>query len=816
MKAPLSWLREYVDIPPDLPVDQLAYCLTMAGLEVEDTHTIGDNWRGVTIARVTDLARHPRAESLHVATLDLDGRTATVVTAATNLFVGAVVPHVAPGGRLPASDVGTRTFQGITSEGMVCSGDELAISPDRDGIYLLEEDAPVGTPLAAYLADTVLDIYITPNRPDCMSIVGIAREIHALTGGALRLPMGEPPRGSVPAAEMLRVRIEDPAGCPRFTASVVRGVRIGPSPHKLQRRLHLAGVRPISNVVDVTNYVMLELGQPLHAFDRRRLSGDAARSEIVVRRARPGETLLTLDGNERQLTPAMLVVADAQRARSLAGVMGGIDSEIQDDTREVILEGASWDRASIRLTSSALNLSSEAGRRFGRGVDPELTALAVSRATAMTLELAGGEAADGQVDEYPGRTEPPVVRVHPRQIDALLGAHYSDEQVKGSLSALGFVVQANEEGTLVVHVPSHRRFDVSHRADLAEEVARVVGYEVVPTTIPAGRVPEPRPDGDAGYAEELQARRTLAAAGLQEVITYSLVDPSLPTRLDADATWPVAERSSAKSVLALANPMSVEQSVLRHTLLGGLLEVLGTHLKHRERVLVFELGRTWHGKLDPLPSERRHVGVALCGPRETAHWSPGSGSEPLDFFDLKGVLDRLAELFGVVAVCASTSHPALHPGRSASVSVDGALLGFAGQLHPRVAERFDLPTHQPVLVAELSFDQLLQAQRTLEKVVTPSRFPPAERDVAAVVDESVSHTIVQAAIVDAAGPLLASVRLFDVYRGEPIPAGRKSLAFALVFQAGDRTLDDAEVAGAHGAVEDALRNRLGAEIRGRE
>ncbi|HEV7666574.1 MAG TPA: phenylalanine--tRNA ligase subunit beta, partial [Chloroflexota bacterium] len=529
MKVPLNWLRELVDM--DVPLPELRRRLTMAGLEVEDVLTVGSDWREVTIGQVTDLETHPRRENLHVARVDLGGRTATVVTGAQNLRVGDVVPHVAPGGRLSNGvAVGLRQFSGITSEGMVLSGDELRISPDKDGIYVLERDAPVGTPLADYLAEAVLDIYITANRPDCMSLSGVAREVHALFGApytAVMLRLLDPSTARVvgspaapPVSSLLSVRIEDPVGCPRFTASVVQGIEIRPSPQWLQRRLHFAGVRPISNVVDVTNYVMFEVGQPLHAFDWQRLGSNT----IVVRRARPGERLRTLDGEDRTLSADMMVVTDGERPRSLAGVMGGEDSEIVDTTRDVVLEGASWDRASIRRASAALNLSSEASRRFGRGVDPDLAALGVARATALTLELAGGAAADGLVDEYPGREEPRTIDVRPAQIDALLGLHYPRPQVIDTLAALGFPLEERGE-ELHVTVPGWRRFDVEGRADLAEEVGRIAGFDLVPTTMLHGALPALRPDGDRGFSDELRARRTLAAAGLQEVITYSLVDP---------------------------------------------------------------------------------------------------------------------------------------------------------------------------------------------------------------------------------------------------------------------------------------------------
>jgi len=839
MKVPLSWLRELVAV--EVPVAELARRLTMAGLEVEDVQRVGSTWREVTIGRIVELEPHPRLGNLHVARVDLGGRQTTVVTGAPNLSVGAVVPHVAPGGRLPGGEVGARTFSGITSEGMVCSGDELDIAPDKDGIYLFEAEAPVGQALEQFLDETILDIYIGPNRPDCMAIMGLAREVHALFGAsylpsmlhlldpATASPDGIGSAGEPPVGELLGLRIEDPVGCPRFTASVVRGIQIGPSPQWLQRRLHFAGVRPISNVVDVTNYVMLEVGQPLHAFDRQRLDGQT----IVVRRAGEGEALRTLDGEDRRLSASMMVVADQQRARSLAGIMGGEDSEIAASTSEVVLEGANWDRATIRLTSSALGLSTEASRRFGRGVDPDLTALGVARATRLTLELAGGRAALGLADAYPGREAPRTIVFRPEQIDALLGTHYTDRQVVETLDALGFTIDAAEPstgaagttGARQATVPGWRRFDVEGRADIAEEVARIVGFDIVPATMLRGALPAPRPEGDGGFADELRARRALAAAGLQEVITYSLVEPELAARLSVEAadgrdgTDGAADgHAVGESAIAVANPMSSEASVLRTSLLGSLLRTLRSTLRERERALLFELAHTWHGALrpppDPLPDERRHVGIAMSGPRTPASWSEQPPA--LDFFDLKGIVEALCRAMAVAPSYRPARHPSLHPGRTAEVWAGEQCLGVLGQLHPLIAERFDLDDLRgPVQIAELDFERLLHVRTPLQTVVTPSRFPAAERDIAVVLDEATPHADVQAAIVEVGAPLLEHVALFDVYRGEPIPPGRKSLAFALTYRAPDRTLEDEEVSGAHGRIEDALRTRFNGEVRGR-
>ncbi|MBV9174855.1 MAG: phenylalanine--tRNA ligase subunit beta, partial [Chloroflexi bacterium] len=665
MRVPVSWLRELVEF--DAPVPEVARRLTMAGLEVEGIEVVGSNWSDVSIARVVELEPHPRLGNLNVARIDRGDRTTTVVTAAPNLFVGAVVPHVAPGGRLPGGAVGRREFSWIASEGMVCSGDELDISPDKDGIYIFEDSAPLGEPVERFLDEAILDIYIGPNRPDCMSVMGLAREVHALFNApytAAMLRLQDPATARVPGSigapsvsDLLTIRIEDPIGCPRFSASVVRNIQIGPSPQWLQRRLHFAGVRPISNVVDVTNYVMLEVGQPLHAFDRQRLGSDA----IVVRRALEGEAIRTLDGEDRQLASSMMVVADKQRARSLAGIMGGEDSEIADTTTEVVLEGASWDRATIRLTSSALGLSTEASRRFGRGVDPDLTALGVARATALTQQLAGGTVAAGLADEYPGRDQPRTIEFRVEQLEALLGTPYTRDQVVETLEALGFDPRG-ADGSLSVTVPGWRRFDVEGRADIAEEVARIVGFEIVPATMLRGALPSPRPDGDRGLSEEIRARRALAAAGLQEVITYSAVDPELAAITSIDDTPP-------ETAIPIANPMSPETSVLRTSLLGSLLRTLRSNLRQRERVLLFELARTWHGEMDPVPDERRHVGIALVGPRSAQGWS--GSSEPHDFFDLKAIVDTLCRAVSVQITYAPSRHPSMHPGRTAEVCARG-------------------------------------------------------------------------------------------------------------------------------------------------
>jgi phenylalanyl-tRNA synthetase beta chain len=547
------------------------------------------------------------------------------------------------------------------------------------------------------------------------------------------------------------------------------------------------------------------VGQPLHAFDWQRLGSNT----IVVRRAHPGERLRTLDGEERTLSESMMVVTDGQRARSLAGIMGGEDSEIADTTREVILEGASWDRATTRRTSAALTLSTEASRRFGRGVDPDLTTLGVARATELTLQLAGGGAAAGMADEYPGKTSLATIQFRPEQVDRLLGMSIPRADAIQTLERLGFEPRESDgmPDSVRVTVPGWRRFDVEGPADIAEEIGRIAGFNLVPTTIPDGALPAPRPDGDGGYSVELRARRLLAAAGLQEVITYSLVDPAMAAQFVAQPTSePLA------SPLIIANPQSIELSQLRPNLFGSLLLTLRGNLRQRDRVLLFELARIWEGSMDPSPEERRHVGIAMVGPRNPRHWASPEGN--LDFFDTKGIVDALCAAFHVPVSFAPAKHPSLHPGRSSEICIDAQRLGVIGQVHPAVAERFDL-TAAPVLYAELDFDRLVSAARPVETVQTPSRFPPADRDISFFIDETTPHADLETAIREAAGELLERVELFDVFHGGSVPAGRQSLAFSLRYRAMDRTLEDDEVSVAHGRVEQTLKDRFGAEVRGR-
>jgi phenylalanyl-tRNA synthetase beta chain len=803
MRVPMRWLREYVD--PPLPTQEIARLLTMAGTEVGNILHIGAEWEQIVIGRVLTFERHPNADNLNLARIDVGSEEITLVTAASNLKPGDVIPVVRSGGRLAVDrPIDARKFRGITSEGMLCAGAELGITPDADTICVLEPEAPIGQDLREFVGDDILDIELTPNRADCLGIVGIAREVSALTGAPLRLP-DVLEVGADPAVSRVKVLVEDPQLCPRYVAGVIEGVRVGPSPAWLQRRLHLAGMRAINNIVDVTNYVMLELGQPLHAFDAARL----AEATIKVRRAQPEERMTTLDGVERTLTSEMLVIADAREPVAIAGVMGGLNSEVGDETTTIVLESADFDPKSVRHTSRALRLGTEASKRFDKGLDEELPPFAARRALGLIAELAGGQIAAGLLDVRAGEVRPRTVDFTVADVEGLIGQRYGAETIAGILRDLGF--EPGQQGdSFHATVPTWRG-DVEGKADIAEEVARIASYDAIPIALPSGslgRAPE-----DPALRWEEVVRSALAAAGLQEVKTYSLVDPYALTRLDAAAPFPPT--APDPDTIPIANPMSVDQSRLRTTLLPSLLKTLGANLRHERRVAIFELARVYLPPLDPLPREERRLAIAMAGGRTPAGWNVPES--PIDFYDLKGAVEAaFRSIRATLGVPEPASAPWLHPARGATVRAETAsdLLGLMGQVHPVVAERFDVEGID-VFAAEIDLSGLLALAR--EEVATRPlpRFPAVERDVALIVPEHITHAQVEAVIREAAGSALERLALFDVYRGSQVPEGHRSLAFSLTFRVPDRTLSDDEVDGAMSAVERRTSESLGARVRGR-
>jgi phenylalanyl-tRNA synthetase beta chain len=827
MRVPLRWLKEYVDVP--LPVSELAERLTFAGLEVASVESIGlpgaalpwDPER-IVVGEILEVRPHPNADRLVLATVGYGAaQPKTVVTGAPNLRVGEKGQKVAfalEGARHWDGYSATpeitalkgRKVRGIHSDGMVLSEKELGLSEDHTGILVLDEQAPVGTPLADYLGDVVLDLDITPNMARCMSVLGVAREVAALTGGRVRAPQVRMQAEGEPIEGRVKLAIEDPALSARYTATLIAGVSIGPSPEWMRRRLRLAGIRPINNIVDVTNYVMLEWGQPLHAFDYdvlvRRAKGVP---RITVRPARMGETIATLDGVRRVLTPERLLIADAAGPIAVAGVMGGAETEVTETTRTILLESANFHFVSIRKTTQALKLPSEASARFGRGVPPSLAVPAAMRATELMRVLAGGTVARGVADCYPIPQVPPVVSLTTDEVKRILGMELPRAEIARILTALEFRCEPEGERGLRVTAPEHRLdigTGVQGAADLIEEVARIYGYDRIPVTEMADELP-PQRDRVSVDLEE-RVRDLLAVAGLQEVITYRLTTPEREAAL-----VPGNGSAGERPYVRLANPISADRVVMRQTLLPGLLEVMAQNARLRERLWFFEIGPVYlPDRGATLPAEPRRLAIGLAGRIVPASWRDTDPCRA-DFFDLKGVVEALLaglHLGGIAFELAV--HSTFAPGRTARALVEGEEVAILGEIHPEVRSAFDLPS-EPVCLAELDLDALLARVPLTYRVAAVPRFPPALQDIALVVEERVSAADLTAVVRSAGGPLLAGVRLFDVYRGPQLPSGQKSLAFSLVFQAADRTLTDAEVEVEKRRIVEAVAGRLGARLR---
>lgn len=799
MRVPLSWLSEYVDIT--LPVEELARRLTDAGLEVADVVRTGD-WQNVFVGQVVELRPHPNADRLVLATVDLGGERQTVVCGAPNVAVGQKVAFAKEGAVLidPRSHqpapLRRAVIRGVESAGMICSELELGLSEDHSGIMVLPDDAPLGTPLSSYLGETVLELEIRPNRPDALSVLGIAREVAALAGALVREPPLDYEAHGPPVRRLASVQVEAPDLCPRYVAAVVTGMRIGPSPGWMQRRLEAAGLRPINNVVDITNYVMLEMGQPLHAFDLHKLEG----SSIVVRRAREGETLTLLDGSEARLRPDMLVIADARRPVAVAGVMGGANSEVDEGTTAVLLESATFFGPSVRRTAQALKLRTEASLRFEKGLSPLLPIYAARRAVRLMVELCGGKAARGIIDIFPQRRRPSPVHLTAQRLRTVLGMDVPREEVERALSALGFRVGWRRPATYVV-TPPYWRTDVRIADDVAEEVARVVGYDRIPSVLRAPSLPPAEREPLRELRERL--RDALAQAGMQEVITYPLSDRETLAR----ALSP--EEMESHPPLRLANPMSRELEFLRTTLRAGLLRALARNQRSRPGlVALFEVGRVFLPRPDDLPREVEMAAGVVAGPRPD-RWGLPRG-EPADFFDAKGMLETALASLGIGAQFVPAEHAVFLPGSTAAVVVGGQQVGLLGQVHPEVARAFEV--EGDAYLFELDLERLLPHVPAGRRYRPISRFPPVREDLAVVVDAEVPAGAVRSVIESSL--LVVRAELFDVYTGPPVPEGKKSLAFAVTYQALDRTPSDEEVARERRRIVARLERELGASLRG--
>jgi phenylalanyl-tRNA synthetase beta chain len=801
MRVSLRWLRELC--PVDLSGDEIAHRLTFAGMEVEgrESRSIGP---GVVAAQVVTRTPIEGTDHLSVCQVNDGAGVHQILCGAQNYSAGDLVPLARPGAVLPGGlTIKATKLRGVQSSGMLCSPRELGLSDDHSGLLILAPGTPLGKPLDEVLGlpDTIFEINVTPNRPDALSHLGIARELSALTGTPVRLPFIQPAgKGELPA----RVDIEDPQRCPRYVARVIEGVRIGPSPLAVQERLRSCGVRPISGVVDATNLALLELGHPLHAFDLDRLEG----SRIVVRRAREGELLTTLDGKERKLSNDDLVIADASKAVALAGVMGGQTSEVGQGTTRILLESAMFEPAGIRRTARRHALHTEASHRFERGMDEVTAQLAADRSAQLIVQLAGGKLLPGAIDRYPSPRPPTRVWVRPARISAVLGVEVPPAEVEQRLASLGLAPVDGSAERRLWSVPSWRR-DLTREIDCAEEVARLRGYDTIPIELHKAGLGE-----TAGIPPEERvtqaARASLSADGLDEVINYSFV----------------AERDllalGVARAMRLANPLTVEQGAMRTTILAGLLRNLGYNMARGARDLkLYELGRVYLPEPDPRhPSgplawpahEPRRLGLALTGRRGPKAWT--GGGEPLDFYDVKGAVENVLEASGVSgARFEPVEVPSLHPASAAALIIAEKRAGTLGQVHPLVAAHFEVPAE--TWLAELDWEALLANSVALKSLHGVPRFPAVARDLAFVVDASVAaERLLQEIRAADAGRLLEHVALFDVYRGPPVPAGRKSMAFGLSLRAPDRTLTDADADALVAAIKQRLKSAVGAEIRG--
>ena len=815
MKITLNWLKQYVDF--DWSPEELAERLTMLGIEVEGVQKLGGEFEGVVVAQVLSSEKHPNADKLSVCRVADGQGERQIVCGAKNYAAGDKIPLILPEHTLPAKPgeqpvkIRAGKIRGVESQGMLCSPQELGMADATEGLLILPADARVGQPFAEHLGrsagDVVYDLEITPNRPDLNSLIGIAREVSALTGNPLRIPdvtaaLGAPDPSALPVNTLIAVRIEDPELCPRYLARVVRGVKIGPSPDWLKSTLEKIGIRSINNVVDVTNYVMLESGQPLHAFDYHLVSkADGECPTIVVRRAVDGEKFTTLDGQDRTLTSQMLLIADERKAIALAGVMGGLNTEINLETTDVLLESAYFKPQNIRATSKRLDLRSESSYRFERGADPGGTNWASQRAAQLIVQTAGGQLAAGEVDACLKPAIPAEIILRHVKVGELLGVEIPVKSQIDYLQRLNLALVGAEHGVFnTFRVPTFR-VDIKGEVDLIEEIARLYGVDRIPAAPPRGAIGSH--PYDQVHDELAEARRILTGLGLFEAQGQTLV---------SDASSAACGASESEAIVHLANPLSSDMNVLRPSLLPGLLDALRHNTHHKTpNVALFEIGRVFATK-DGSPKEQRRLAIALTGERNPAFWSGDDRHAKFDSYDLKGVLEEFLEQFGLrgLAYARQPASTAIYL-ESAAIQLGHHSMGELGQLLPALAKQYDL--RDAVLLAELNMDLLLVRRNTAKSFKSLPQFPAIQRDVAMILPESATHDAVLSLVKQAKSKNLEVVDLFDVYRGQNVPPGQKSVAYSFTYRAPDRTLTDAEVNAAHEKLVEQFKQHLQAVVR---
>ncbi len=797
-----NWLKEFVDF--DANPDELAALLTMLGLEVESMVKLGDGLDDVVVALVEEKRQHPNADKLSLCRVNNGKEVFDVVCGAQNFQQGDTVVMAQIGATLPGDlKIKRSKIRGEESCGMLCSEKELGLAEESAGIMVLSPGiAPLGTPVftALGLKDTIFEIGLTPNRSDCLSLIGIARDIAAKLDLKIRYPHATLVEGTENTDSIIGVTIKDPELCPRYAARHISGCNIAPSPEWLVKRLAAIGIRSINNVVDVTNLVMMELGQPLHAFDCERLSGN----RIVVRAAADGETFITLDNQARILTASDLVICDADRPVALAGVMGGLNSEIENSTTSILLESAFFKPAAIRKTAKRLSLHTESSHRFERGIDINGVVRALDRAASLIVVLAGGVLAKGAIDQYPGRCERTPIVFRPEKANELIGINLERDVILDILTRLECQVSHHDDGTTGVLPPSYR-IDIEREIDLIEEIARLNGYDKIPATMPVARVASDRPTRHQEI--EKQVRNLLVNCGLTEIINFSFTSPGAAGKLLLN------EDDPRRSAIKLANPLVDEQSVMKTTLLPGLLETMARNINFRSLDLkLFEIRRVYLPvKGDDMPREPLCIVGAVTGSRDGDVWN--RHNEPVDFFDVKGIVESVLDFLdiGGISWATDSADSYYHPGKSCRILAGLDCIGSLGELHPTVQKNFEI--EKSVFCFELDFEKLVKLSRTKKAIVAPSRFPDSSRDIAILIPEELAALKIIDCIKGVKSKEVEQVQIFDVYRGKGVPDGFKSIAVRVRYRSIERTLTEEEIVSLHKEIIANLVDKLRVTLR---
>ena len=791
MKVPYNWLKDYVEINVD--PHTLGDKLTLSGSALEEVIIQGDNIKNVVTGKITKIEKHPDADRLNVCQVNIGKEEIQIVTAATNMKEQDIVPVALHKSILAdGTEIKKGKMRGVVSNGMFCSEEELGIAGDEPvhGLMILPSDAPLGMDIKEYLGlnKAILDFEITSNRPDCLSMVGMARETAATLRTNYTMPnFNYEVKCSTNINDKLKVEVKDKL-CRRYMARGVKNVKVEPSPSWMQERLLEAGVRPINNIVDITNFVMLEIGQPMHAFDARQIESKT----IVIEKANDGEKFTTLDEIERELDSSILMIKDGSKSVAVAGIMGGLNSEIQDDTTEVIFESANFEGTNIRVSSKKLNLRSESSSRFDKDIDPNLSKLAIDRACALICELNCGEVMEGTIDIYNDVKEEGSITVNSTWINKFLGTEISKEEMKEALDSLDLITEIKNED-LIISIPTFR-IDIAIKEDIAEEIARIYGYDKIPTTIfKVSTEREPK------YKNELLTDKVIeimVASGVNQSISYSFVSPKVFDKVN------IPVDSELRNVVKIKNPLGEDYSVMRTTTLPSIMESLGrNYSRNNDYVRLFEIGRIYLPNEDEkqLPTEKNVLTIGIYG--------------DCDYLDLKGIVENIIDGLGIskAKYVRESENPSYHPGKTAALMVRNKKVGVFGEVHPDVTENYGINVN--CYVAELDLDSLFEASTTVKAYKPLPKFPAVTRDIALLCDDSILVAEIEETIRKAGGNLVEKVQLFDIYKGAQIPEGKKSIAYAIAYRDEKKTLEDKDISKVHDKILKALEHKLGAVLR---